>query len=170
MAAFMAERDSISLRPEPLTKERFALYGDVIEASLENPDAMNEARFQRFDDLCDIDMGGGDVVISVARCRAPTTLPLRIDMVERHPRGSQAFIPMTAAPFLAIVAEGADAEPGRVHAFEVPAGTGINLHRNVWHGVLTPLHPPGLFAVIDRIGPGANLEEHWFTSPIRIEP
>ena len=73
----MAERGSISLRPEPLTKERFALYGDVIEASLENPDAMNEARFQRFDDLCDIDMGGGDVAVSIARCRAPTTLPLR---------------------------------------------------------------------------------------------
>ena len=36
---------------------------------------------------------------------------------------------------------------------------GINLHRGTWHGVLTPLHAPGLFAVVDRIGTTPNLEE-----------
>ena len=31
--------------------------------------------------------------------------------------------------------------------------------------VLTPLHAPGLFCVVDRIGSGDNLEEHWFDDP-----
>ena len=58
----MAETVAISLKPEPLTRERFAPFGDVIEASLDSATAMNEARFQRFDDLCNIDMGGGSSV------------------------------------------------------------------------------------------------------------
>ncbi len=71
----MADSGIISLQAVPLTSERFADYGDVVETSLDKTDAMNEARFERFDDLCDIDLGDGNVAISVARCRTPTSLP-----------------------------------------------------------------------------------------------
>ena len=85
----------ITLRPEPLTRERFAPYGDVIESSLRASDAMNEARFERFDNLCNVNIEG-DVAISVTRDAARRRrLPLRVDMVERHPLGSQAFVPLT---------------------------------------------------------------------------
>jgi ureidoglycolate lyase len=94
----------ISLRPEPLTRERFAPYGDVIESSNLQANAMNEARFERFDDLCKVDVGDGRVSISVARCRAATSLPLRVDMVERHPLGSQAFVPLTRCRMVVVVA------------------------------------------------------------------
>ena len=47
---------------------------------------------------------------------------------------------------------------------------GINLNRGTWHGVLTPLSAPGLFAVVDRIGPGANLQEHRFAEPWTVTP
>ena len=83
-------------------------------------------------------------------------------MMERHPKGSQAFLPMHDSPFLVIVAPDAEGHPERPQAFLTKPQTGINIHRNVWHGVLTPLSMPGLFAVIDRIGNDANLEEHWF--------
>ena len=91
-------------------------------------------------------------------------------MVERHPVGSQAFVPMTADPFLVIVAVDAGGTPGQPRAFLTDGTQAINLHRGTWHGVLTPLAEPGLFAVIDRIGPTANLEEHWFTEPYTILP
>ena len=68
---------------------------------------------------------------------------------------------MTQSPFLVVVAEGRETVPGRIRAFLTAPGQGINLLRGTWHGVLTPLHAPGLFAVVDRIGEGANLEEHW---------
>ena len=85
--------------------------------------------------------------------------------MERHPEGSQAFVPMSYFPFLIIVAADANGTPGKPHAFLSNAGQGINFHRNTWHGVLTPLHAPGLFCVIDRIGKGANLEEFFFDTP-----
>ena len=73
----------ITLKPLPLTSERFAPYGDVVGASKEQTDAMNADRFERFDDLCGIDIAeGGHVSVSIARCRVATSLPYRIDMVD----------------------------------------------------------------------------------------
>jgi ureidoglycolate lyase len=89
-------------------------------------------------------------------------------LLERHPDGSQAFIPMSMDPFLMIVAPDVNGTPGDPVAFITAAGQGINLHRGVWHGVLTPLHAPGLFAVVDRIGNGANLEEVTLQVPYTV--
>ena len=89
-------------------------------------------------------------------------------MVERHPLGSQAFLPMSETSFLVIVAPDDEGRPGTPLAFLTRPGEGIQIARNTWHGVLTPLAPPGLFAVIDRIGDGPNLEEHWFDTPYTI--
>ena len=72
-------------------------------------------------------------------------------------------------PYLVIVAPDADGAPGRPMAFLAAPGQGVNYHRGTWHGVLTPLHAPGLFAVVDRIGDGANLEEAWFDAPFIVE-
>ena len=83
-------------------------------------------------------------------------------MIERHPLGSQAFIPMTQHPFLVIVAPDPQTPP---RAFLTNGAQGINLATGSWHGVLTPLTAPGLFAVIDRIGDGQNLEEHHYAEP-----
>ena len=95
----------------------------------------------------------------------PRALPYDFDLIERHPEGSQAFIPMSADPFLVIVADGPEATP---RAFLTDGTQGINLRRGTWHGVLTPLAAPGLFAVVDRIGATPNLEEHRFASPWRV--
>ena len=89
-------------------------------------------------------------------------------MVERHPLGSQAFIPMSADPFLVIVAPDEQGAPGTPRAFLTKPGQGVNYRRNVWHGVLTPLHRKSLFAVVDRVGGGNNLEEHWFSDPYHV--
>ena len=92
----------------------------------------------------------------------PRSLPYELDMMERHPLGSQAFIPMTQNPFLVIVAEDDDGKPAIPQAFITASSMGVNYHANIWHGVLTPLEAPGHFAVIDRIGSGENLQEYWF--------
>jgi ureidoglycolate lyase len=89
-------------------------------------------------------------------------------LLERHPDGSQAFVPMSEHPFLVTVAPDEDGQPGTPLAFLTVPGQGINLYRGVWHGVLTPLHAPGLFAVIDRIGSGSNLQEVPLDPPYRV--
>lgn len=157
----MAERPAITLRPEPLTRERFAPYGDVIEASHNDASAMNAARFERFDDLCDVDVDDGGVAISIARCRAATTLPLRIDMVERHPRGSQAFVPLTPSRMVIVVAlPGEAVEAADLRAFVSNGRQGINYHRGTWHMPLIAFDAGQEFLIIDRGGHEANCDTH----------
>ena len=159
----------ISLRPEPLTRERFAPYGDVIESSLQVSEAMNEARFERFDDLCDINIDG-DVAISVARCRTPTSLPLRVDMVERHPLGSQAFVPLTRCRMVLVVAPpGESIDPSELRAFVTNGKQGINYHRGTWHMPLIAFDAGQEFLVIDRGGSEPNCEQHELDETVMLE-
>lgn len=166
----MADSPPITLRPELLTSERFAPYGDVIEASRDNSNAMNEARFERFDNLCDVDLGDGDVSISVARCRTPTSLPYRVDMVERHPLGSQAFVPLTRSRMVVVVAppgEGVDAS--ELRAFVTNGRQGINYHRGAWHMPLIAFEAGQEFLVVDRGGEESNCEQHMLEAVVMLE-
>lgn len=158
---------TLVITPKPLTAEAFAPYGDVLEVS-GTPDKMiNQGLCGRFHDRATLDFSDGQAGISLFDAEA-RSLPLHLDMVERHPDGSQAFIPMSQAPFLVVVAPDENGKPGTPEAFITQAGQGVNYHRNIWHGVCAPLSDQGLFAVIDRIGDGPNLEEHWFEEHIQI--
>ena len=153
---------------EPLTAAAFAPFGDVLEAT-GTPDRMiNAGLCARFHDRARIDIADGRAGLSVFDAVA-RSLPYAFDLVERHPLGSQAFVPMTQAPFLVIVAPDEQGTPGRPRAFLTNGAQGINLHRGTWHGVLTPLQAPGLFAVLDRIGDGTNLEEYRYPQPWTVE-
>ncbi|MCV2872175.1 ureidoglycolate lyase [Defluviimonas sp. WL0050] len=153
---------------EKLTATAFAPFGDVLDSSGDPDRIINQGLCGRYHDRARMDFGpAGRAGISIFRAE-PRALPYRLDMVERHPEGSQAFIPMSMDPFLVVVAEDEGGVPGRPRAFLTQPGQGINLLRNTWHGVLTPLHAPGLFAVIDRIGDTPNLHEHWFPTPFLV--
>jgi ureidoglycolate lyase len=155
---------------EPLTAADFAPFGDVI-ALRDQPDKLiNQGLCGRHHDLATLDFVDGRAGSSLFNAQ-PRALPYTLDMVERHPDGSQAFIPMSMTSFLVIVAHGLpqnDTKPDSPRAFITAPGQAINLHRGTWHGVLTPLNAPGLFAVVDRIGPGANLQEHWYDAPYTV--
>ena len=156
------------IRPRPLTAEAFAPWGEVLEAAGPPDRLINGGLCVRFHDRARIDVAEGRLGLSVFLAE-PRALPLRVAMVERHPLGSQAFVPMTQAPFLVVVAEAGEA-PGAVHAFLTNGAQGVNLSRGAWHGVLTPLAAPGLFAVVDRIGEGANTEEFHLAEPVVVGP
>ena len=149
---------------EPLTAAAFAPFGDVLEVSGPPDKMINQGLCGRFHDRAKLDFGDARAGISIFHAQ-PRSLPYTLDLIERHPEGSQAFLPMTAHPFMVIVTTGPDATP---RAFLTNGAQGINLHRGTWHGVLTPLHAPGLFAVVDRIGPTANLEEHRYTTAWQV--
>jgi len=151
----------------PLTAEAFAPFGDILEAEGEADKIINQGLCGRFHDRARIDVSDGRAGVSIFKSEA-RSLPYKLEMVERHPEGSQAFIPMSFDPFLVIVAHDEAGRPSRPLAFRTQAGQGINFHRNIWHGVLTPLAAPGLFAVVDRIGEGTNLEEFWFDTPYNV--
>ncbi len=145
--------------PEPLTAEAFALFGQVLDATGDFR-LINDGLCHRHHDRAQMEFGpDGRAGISIFNAE-PRALPYTFNLVERHPDGSQAFIPMTQVPFLVIVTPDPQAEP---RAFLTNGAQGINLRRGTWHGVLTPLQSPGIFAVVDRIGPTANLEEHRYS-------
>lgn len=153
---------AITLKPEPLTRERFAPYGDVVEAAIDRKVAMNAARFERFDDLCNVDVEeDGRVGVSIARCRVATSLPYRVDMVERHPLGSQAFIPLTPCKFMVVVAPPEESvEAADLRAFVTNGRQGINYKRGTWHMPLIGFDAGQEFLIVDRAPGLPNCDEH----------
>ncbi|HCP80792.1 MAG TPA: ureidoglycolate lyase [Octadecabacter sp.] len=157
------------VKAHPLTADAFAPFGDVLDCTGEADKIINQGLCGRFHDRAELDFTDGKAGISLFNAQ-PRNLPYTLKMMERHPDGSQAFIPMTEHSFLVIVAQDNNGVPGNPQAFITKSGQAINFHRNIWHGVCTPLTSPGLFAVVDRIGSGENLQEHWFDGPVIIEP
>ena len=153
----MTTRTDRLIRPETLTAAAFAPWGEVLDTAGEPDRIINEGRCGRWHDRARLDTDRPG--LSLFRSQS-VTLPYGFRLVERHPLGSQAFLPMTEHPFLVIVAPDESGVPGRPRAFLTAPGQGINLARGAWHGVLTPLSDPGLFAVVDRCGEGPNLEEY----------
>lgn len=148
----------------PLSAAAFAPFGEVLEVAGPPDRIINRGLCGRWHDRAALDFGDGRAGISLFRATT-RSLPMTLDMVERHPDGSQAFLPMSEHPFLVVVAPDEGGAPGTPLAFLTDGAQGVNYARGTWHGVLTPLTGPGLFAVVDRIGAGANLEEHWFDTP-----
>ena len=157
-----------TLIPAPLTAEAFAPYGDVIAVAGAPDKLINQGMCGRHHDLARLDFSDGRAGISLFDAKA-RSFPYHVDMVERHPDGSQAFIPIDNVPFLVVVADDEAGKPVNLKAFVTRPGQSINLHRGVWHGVLAPIGKPGQFVVIDRIGDGPNLEEHWFDEAYLVE-
>lgn len=153
----------MQIRTQPLTPDAFAPFGDVLDATGDFR-LINEGFCQRHHDRARIDVAEARVGLSIFKAR-PRALPYVFDLIERHPEGSQAFLPMSEHPFLVVVSPGPSARP---LAFLTNGAQGINLCRGTWHGVLTPLAGPGLFAVVDRIGPTPNLEEYRYPSPFTV--
>jgi len=157
----------IELQAEPLSAEKFSAFGDVIERKEIADKIINQGLCERHHDLARLNFGDGRAGISLFDAK-PRFAPFRIDLVERHPDGSQAFVPLTNTPFLVVVADDDDGCPVDLRAFVTKPGQSVNILRNVWHGVLTPIGEPGQYIVVDRIGDGPNLEEYWFEDPVIV--
>jgi ureidoglycolate lyase len=157
------------LLAKPLTATAFAPFGDVLEATGQPDVSINAGWAGRWNDRAKLDFaedGHGGVSMIRAAARA---LPYTFQLVEHHPLGSQAFVPMTQNSFLVIVAPDLGGQPGTPLAFITSPGQGINFHRGTWHGVLTPLDEPGLFVAFDWIGKRRNLVEYHYPQPYIVQ-
>lgn len=151
---------------QPLTADAFAPFGRVIDRTETGPVPMNTGMARRFRDLAEVEVVGEEARVVIGLVEAqPYALPLNLSLVERHPLGAQAFLPLDASPFLVVVCPDEGGRPGRPQAFVTAPRQGVCYARNTWHGVLTPFGAPQDFVVIDRGGPGVNLEEYTFDVP-----
>lgn len=156
-----------TLHATPITAGAIAGLAELIEATGPADKLINKGLCGRFHDRATLDIEG-ETGISVFQS-ASFAMPFRMEMMERHPHGSQAFLPMQQGEYLVVLADDRDGKPDAPRAFIAGPGQGVNIGRNVWHGVLCPLSDPGLFMVVDRVTDSPNLEEHWFDEPYLID-
>ncbi len=150
-----------TLRPLPLTKAGFAPFGEVIEIDGVQQASINQGFAERFSNLAHVDVAaeGGAINVSIVAAK-PRPMPIAIKLMERHPLGSQIFYPLQDRPWLVLVC----ADPRDAASFRTFLATGrqgISYARNAWHHPLLVLDPDSRFLVIDRKGPGNNMEEVW---------
>lgn len=161
---------SRSLLLERLTKAAFAPFGDVVEADPKTMRLINSGTTQRFHALSAADVWGeGARAILSLFIGQPRSLPYEVSMMERHPFGSQSFQPLDGRDWLVVVAEDEGGKPGRPRLFLATGRQGINIGANVWHHPLMALDKPSAFLVVDRDGPGINLEEHDYPQAYLVE-
>jgi len=159
--------NAVEIKAEPLTKESFLPFGDVLEVEGAPSMKINDGRCDRFHDICRLSFEEGNAGISLFRSEA-SPMPYELTLFERHPVGSQAFIPMTSAPYLIVVAGDDNGQPAQPSAFMARGDQGVNYLKNVWHAPLIALQAGAVFAVVDRIGPGDNLQEHRMGRPFYV--
>jgi len=150
------------LPPQPLTRDAFAPFGDVIEMEGAAHFTINQGFAERFNDLAGVDVSseGGLTNVSLFLGQ-PRPKPIAIRLMERHPLGSQIFLPLQDRPWLVLVAEDVN-DIKSYRAFTATGRQGVNYARNVWHHPLLVMDADSRFIVVDRKGPGNNLEEVWF--------
>ncbi|GAA5656595.1 ureidoglycolate lyase [Brucella sp. RRSP16] len=156
---------------EPLTKDAFAPFGDVIETEGAELRLINNGTTERYHDLARVEATGTEARVLVNIFRGQSfEAPIDIVMMERHPFGSQAFVPLNGRPFLVIVAEDDGGKPARPRVFLARGDQGVNYLRNVWHHPLLALEQKSDFLIVDRAGKEDNLEEFFFSNAAyRIE-
>jgi ureidoglycolate lyase len=145
---------------EPLTRAAFAPFGDVIELDGAQHFPINAGTTIRYHDLADVDVAqdGGRALINVFRAQ-PRALPFEVTMLERHPLGSQAFMPLGERPYLVVVALAGELDVATIRAFVTRGWQGVNYAKGVWHHPLIALDVASDFIVVDRGGEGRNLDE-----------
>ena len=148
----------IIIEPKPITKENFSKFGDMITTENIKPIEINNGYAKRFDAIAKIDTSNnnGETTISIFSA-LKRSFPMKVDMMEKHPLGTQAFIPMKETTFLTLVApEGKKLEMDKIESFVVPKGKGVNYKTGIWHFPLISTEDMD-FLVVDRKGPGENL-------------
>ncbi len=146
------------LHPKPLTAKAFAPFGDVVYAR-GKPQAINYGATQKFAGLATIQPGPeGKAVAHLYRSKPPA-YPFALRVMEQHPLGSQLFMPLSRRPFLVVVAPRGAFDPGAMQAFVAASDQGVNIAAGVWHHYSLALRDISDFLVVDREGPGENLEE-----------
>jgi len=150
---------SKTITPKPITKENFSNFGDLITTKDIEPITINDGYAKRFDNIAKLDTSkeNGKTTISIFSA-LKRTFPMKVNMMESHPLGSQAFIPMKETTFLCFVApSGEKPDLNKIESFIIPPGLGINYKPGTWHFPLISTEDMN-FLVVDRKGSGDNLK------------
>jgi ureidoglycolate lyase len=147
------------MTPQPLTRHAFAPFGDVVEIAGHETISINQGFAERVNGLADVEVAAEGGVLNISLFTAqPRAMPISINLMERHPLGTQLFYPLQDKPWLVVVCLD-PRDMASYSAFVATGRQGVNYRRNVWHFPLLVFERESRFIVVDRVGPGVNLEE-----------
>jgi len=152
---------------EPLTRQAFAPFGEVIGTHGADSFPINQGRTERFHALATVELLGVNDQGILSIFRGQPLEPLVIALMERHPLGSQAFVPINRGPFVAVVAPPGPFDENEIRVFLVPGDHGVSYRPGTWHAPLLPLHVDSDYLVVDRQGSGQNCDEVTLMRPIK---
>ena len=153
----------IKIKPKKINKTNFSKFGQIIDTSKKKYFRINNGYAKRYDNLGKINtsLNKGRTIVSIFSAKK-RKFPMKVDMMEKHPLGSQAFVPMKETSFLVFVApKGNKPDLKKIQSFRIPKQTGINLNPGIWHFPLISTKDMN-FLVVDRKGKGNNLIIHKF--------
>jgi ureidoglycolate lyase len=157
------------ISPEPLTASAFQPFGEVIDMQGSGAELINDGKTEKFADLARLTPGaGGRIALHLYRSRA-ASLPIRISKMERHPLGSQAFLPLHRQPFPIVVCADSKPAAGNIRVFLSNGQQGINIRAGIWHHYQLSLGQASDYLVLDRVGEGDNLEVCELQEPLLLE-
>lgn len=159
-----------ALRPVPLTKTAFARFGDVVESEGSNHFPINQGFAERYNDLAHVEVATEHGLVNISIMEATARpMPIAIKLMERHPLGSQIFFPLQDRPWLVLVC-GDPLDPSSYRAFTASGRQGVNYKRGTWHHPVLVMEDGQRFLVVDRKGPGHNLDEVSLENELTLNP
>ena len=158
-----------TLTPAPLASTNFSKFGDVVETR-GKAKPINYGQTKRYHDLAAIDVtkNNGKALVNIFRT-TPLPLPIKIEIMERHPLSSQMFMPLSSNPYLVVVAPKGEFDESKIQAFLASPNQGVNYHAGTWHHYSLALNAVSDFLVVDRGGDGDNCDEARLVEPLIIE-
>lgn len=154
----------MDLIPQPLTRDAFAPFGDVIDV----PDDPGRIYY-------DGALGNlrpeARASLSLSLKAETADRPLRSDYLERHEFSSQTFVPLDVGRWLIVVAPhatGGGPDLSGMKAFLATGRQGVTYRPDTWHHGLTVLDRPGRFAVFMWLDGGKGDEEFVSVPPFTV--
>jgi ureidoglycolate lyase len=152
---------------ERVTQEVFARYGHLISPEqAEEKFLINNGATMRHHNIAPVECFDAPPILSIFEAVQIPHNPYEITLVEFHPLGSQAFIPLDGQQLIVVVGEKGDYREESLACYRLD-GMGASFAPGTWHATL--IAPEGgKFLVVDRANPGSNCVVHNLQEPIMI--
>lgn len=151
----MSHPDPITLRLQPLTREAFEPFGQVLDYR------PGDEKRRNFAAALFNDRTGARPNLRV-QSTSPTALPFTARTIERHRRSSQMFAPISGGRYVVTVFpsdQAGDPVIAEGQAFLANGDQAINFNRDTWHHGFMAHGGEGVFLMLRWEDGGADDEE-----------
>ena len=154
---------------ESINLDNFSEFGHIIHKDFAFEKILiNQSTTIRHHNISDLALNNEDGISAISIFSgSPRSIPIEIKIMEKHPIGSQSFLPVQNIDWLIVVSKEKNDMPDldAMRCFRIQGDVGITYKKNVWHHPLL-VRKNQDFWIVDRIkkdeNPSINLKEYHF--------